>query len=62
MLEIGREPRYDLYDLYLSRPQPLVARSLRLEVGERVRADGSVHVPLDMESVESAARALVGGE
>jgi len=59
VLEIGREPRYDLYDLYLTRPEPLVARSLRLEVQERVRADGSVHVPLDLASVESAASSLI---
>ncbi|MBI2201566.1 MAG: hydantoinase/oxoprolinase family protein, partial [Armatimonadetes bacterium] len=60
VLEIGRESRYDLYDLYLAKPTPLVPRPLRLEVNERLRADGSVHLPLDLGSVETAARALIG--
>jgi N-methylhydantoinase A len=40
--EIAREHRYDLYDLFLEMPEPLVPRHLRLEVDERVYADGSV--------------------
>jgi N-methylhydantoinase A len=40
--EIGREHRYDLYDLFLEMPRPLVPRHLRLEVDERVYADGAV--------------------
>ena len=55
VLEIGREARYDLYDLNLERPEPLVPRPLRFEVPERVLADGSELEPLD----EAAARELV---
>src|SRR5262252_2559517 len=40
--EIAREHRYDLYDLFLEMPRPLVPRYLRLEVDERVYADGAV--------------------
>ena len=40
--EIAREHRYDLYDLFLEMPKPLVPRYLRLEVDERVHADGAV--------------------
>src|SRR3982074_2855007 len=40
--EIAREHRYDLYDLFLEMPAPLVPRHLRLEVDERVYADGTV--------------------
>src|SRR5438477_9518259 len=40
--EIAREHRYDLYDLFLEMPTPLVPRHLRLEVDERVYADGTV--------------------
>src|SRR5439155_7696588 len=40
--EIAREHRYDLYDLFLEMPEPLVPRHLRLEVDERVYADGSI--------------------
>jgi N-methylhydantoinase A len=46
ILEIGREARYDLYDLNLERPEPLVPRPLRLEIDERVLADGTVAKPL----------------
>ena len=37
-LEIGRERKFELYDLNIARPEPLVPRNLRLEVTERVRA------------------------
>ncbi len=55
VIEIGREYRYDLYDLYLDKPEPLVPRALRLEAKERMRADGTVHTALDMASVDQAA-------
>jgi N-methylhydantoinase A len=58
VLEIGREARYDLYDLDLERPEPLVPRPLRLEVDERVLADGSVLEPLDEASVAAVAERL----
>jgi N-methylhydantoinase A len=46
-VEIGREHRYELYDLNLDLPKPLVPRHLRFDVPERVAADGSVLRPLD---------------
>jgi N-methylhydantoinase A len=46
-VEIGREHRYELYDLNLELPKPLVARHLRFDVPERIAADGSVLQPLD---------------
>src|SRR5207247_4419371 len=49
--EIGREHRYDLYDLFLEMPRPLVPRHLRLEVDERVYADGSVSLAPDEHAV-----------
>ena len=55
-VEIGREGRYDMYDLFIDPPAPLVPRHLRLEVRERILADGRVHVPLD----EGQARAAIG--
>src|SRR6266850_7165275 len=39
-LEIGRERKFELYDLNIAKPEPLVPRHRRLEVDERVRADG----------------------
>ncbi len=41
-IEIAREHRYDLYDLNLELPAPLVPRHLRLEIDERILSDGSV--------------------
>jgi N-methylhydantoinase A len=55
-LEIGREQRYELYDLNLDFPKPLVPRYLRFDVPERIAADGSVLQALD----ESFVRRLVG--
>src|SRR5437870_190843 len=58
-LEIGRERKYELYDLAIAKPEPLVPRHLRLEVPERVQADGSVRRPLDARAVEARAATLV---
>ena len=45
--EIGRINRPDAYNLYFQKHDPLVRRSLRFEVRERMTAEGDVHVPLD---------------
>src|SRR4030095_3594093 len=58
-LEIGRERKYELYDLAITKPEPLVPRNLRLEVPERVLADGSVRRRLDTRALEARAQALV---
>ncbi len=60
VLEIGRQTRPHLYDYTVGRPVPLVPRELRLEVDERVLADGSVLRPLDDAQVAQAARQLAG--
>jgi N-methylhydantoinase A len=56
VLEIGREQRYDLYDLDLEMPVPLTPRRRRWEVTERILADGTVDTPLDEDEVRSAVR------
>ena len=58
LLEIGRQVRPKVYDIHLDFPKPLVPRRLRLEVGGRRRADGSVHVPLNEEAVRQAGLSL----
>jgi N-methylhydantoinase A len=58
VMTIRRELRYDLYDLFLEMPEPLVPRRLRWEVNERVLADGSVDQPLDVEEVRKLARRI----
>ena len=57
-IEIGRERRYELYDLLVELPRPLVPRHLRFDVPERLLADGSVATALDEERVERLAREL----
>jgi N-methylhydantoinase A len=57
-LEIGRERKFELYDLNIVKPEPLVPRHLRLEIAERTRADGTVERALDARQVEAQARRL----
>jgi 5-oxoprolinase (ATP-hydrolysing)/N-methylhydantoinase A len=59
LLEMGTEQRYDIYDLFVRFPAPLVSRDLRLEVGERVNALGDIVTPLDEAAVVKAAAKLV---
>ncbi|MEM8933793.1 MAG: hydantoinase/oxoprolinase family protein, partial [Acidobacteriota bacterium] len=58
-IEIGREARYDLYDLMLENPKPLVPRYLRFEVGQRTLADGSHLRELDRDELAALAAELV---
>jgi N-methylhydantoinase A len=51
VLELGREIRYDAYDIFAEYPEPLVPRSLRREVSERMTADGRVLVKLNPDEV-----------
>ena len=59
VLEIGRIRTPTMFDLAWNKPEPLSPRRYRLEVGERMAADGSVVRPLDPEEVRDAARRLV---
>ena len=58
VLELGRRTRPKPYGL-TGWFEPLIPRELRLEVPERMDADGCVVVPLDEDAVETAARALL---
>src|SRR6516164_4557151 len=58
ILEMGTEQRYDIYDLFLQYPDPLVARRHRLEVAERMDRDGEVVTAIDLDQVREAARKL----
>jgi N-methylhydantoinase A len=57
-IEIGRENRYDLYDLMLEQPRPLVPRYLRFDVPQRTLADGTALQELDEAHVERLAGEL----
>ncbi len=59
ILEMGKEQRYDIYDLFLRFPEPLVPRRRRIEVVERVDRDGTVLTPVDLAQVRGIVRDLV---
>ncbi len=60
VLEIRREGRYDLYDLDLEFPEPLVPRHRRFEVDERVDETGEVLTPLDSEALRTTLAGMDG--
>jgi N-methylhydantoinase A len=51
VIEIGRQNRSDVYDLFVQRPRPLVARRDRFTVRERIDARGAVVEPLSEDSL-----------
>ena len=54
VLELRRSARANLYDLFQDAPAVLVPRHFRLEVGERVDAQGQVVTPLKTADVDAA--------
>ncbi len=58
VIEIGRQNRSEVYDLFVERPRPLVKREDRLTVRERLDYRGNVLVPLDEASLEHACTEL----
>ncbi len=57
-IEIGTEGRYDMYDLALVKPTPLVERRLRFDVPERITADGAVWQALDTDALRAICEKL----
>ena len=52
ILELQRHGRERIYELDYQKPRPVVDRASSFEVRERMLADGSVHVPLDVAAAE----------
>ncbi|BAT59410.1 acetophenone carboxylase gamma subunit [Variibacter gotjawalensis] len=52
IIDIGREVRYDLYDLDIQMPKPLVERGERFELNERVATDGRILVAPSQEDID----------
>lgn len=59
VLEIGRERKYELYDLFIEMPKPLVARPWRREARERLAPDGSVEIAIDTAAALAEVAELV---
>ena len=57
-VEMAHENRFEQYDLYMRRPEPLVPRNRRIGIPERLAADGTVLLPLDEHAVQAAAASL----
>ncbi|MDP6559065.1 MAG: hydantoinase/oxoprolinase family protein [Candidatus Binatia bacterium] len=58
LIEIGRQTRLELYELEPRKVEPLIPRSLRIGITERLSADGRVLVPLK-ESDLAKAKILI---
>jgi len=58
VLVIGRQTRRELYNINVTRPEPLVKESLRLGVRERVLYDGSIETALDISQLRSLVERL----
>ena len=52
ILIIGRQKRYETYDLYMQKPAPLIGRRDIFEIKERTGFDGEIVTPLDERSVD----------
>jgi len=57
-LEIGYEHRFEQYDVFLEKPEPLVPRRLRYTVPERLSAGGEVLRALDERAVQELVPTL----
>ncbi|MFZ4410369.1 MAG: hydantoinase/oxoprolinase family protein [Paracraurococcus sp.] len=59
-LEIGRERKYELYDIFIEMPRPLVPRPWRRGAAERLAPDGRVERPLDLDAALREVAWLLG--
>src|SRR5579884_2105258 len=58
ILVIGRQTRPELYNVFVTRPAPLVSDALRIGIRERTLYDGSIDTPLDDEQLQNQAEYL----
>src|SRR2546430_7318827 len=58
VLVIGRQTRRELYNIFVTRPEPLVDQDLRLGVRERVLYDGTIETPLDKAQLSDVIATL----
>jgi len=62
ILEIGRQRRPSLYDLFFEKPKPLIPRRFRFEVNERVDGEGRIlRKPSEKELLEIVDKILRAG-
>ncbi|HEY3684638.1 MAG TPA: hydantoinase/oxoprolinase family protein [Streptosporangiaceae bacterium] len=61
VLELARQRRPHLYDMSVPKPEPVVPRELRVEIGGRLDADGGVVAPVGA-GLDAAIAALADAE
>lgn len=59
VLLFGRQKRYEMFDLHLDKPKPLIERKDIFELDERVLFDGTIEKPLDETKVDAILLDLV---
>ena len=58
IIEIGRQRRHELYNLFIQKPRTLIRRRLRFEAEERTGPKGEILTALNKNQVESSAKQL----
>ena len=58
VIEMRTESRFEQYDLNLKLPEPLLARNRRYVVTERIDANGTILIPLQLSDIEALADTL----
>jgi len=62
LLEIGRQTRPHMFDLQVDHPEPLVERQHRIELDERIDADGKVIKAASDEQIDATIDAVLASE
>ena len=62
LLEIGRQTRPHMYDLFKDYPSPLVDRELRIELRERIDADGKVVLVPKRDEISTAIEKVIAAD
>jgi N-methylhydantoinase A len=60
VLELGADTRYDMYDLDIDFPKTLVEREFRIEINERVNAEGETLVAPDLDELRRKLDEITG--
>ena len=58
LLELGRQTRPTVYDMHKDHPTPIVDRSLRFELNQRILADGKIKTKLKEEEIEKLGKRI----
>ena len=58
IIEIGNEMRYDIYDLLMELPEPIVSRNNRYEIDERITANGNVYIKINLAQLNKIVNKL----